>query len=422
MKKITLLLLIVYSVTKVNAQDYLISFLGTGASTTVDSVKVENITQCTSINLSGDNMLHLAALIVGVNDLDYNTDNALHIYPNPSSGACIVNYEAKFQSNTTFELFDINGKEILLEKVLLPKGNNTFILSGINKGIYYIRLSSGSYSYVEKIISINLSNESTKIKHIESFNAVENQNTEYINLKKGKSIIEMQYNTGDILKFTGKSGNYRTVFMLVPNQNQTITFNFVACVDLDNNHYSVLQIGLQIWMAENLKTTKYSNGNTIQNVTDNNAWSTIGIGACCDVNNLPSNSDIYGKLYNWYAVNWIDVPTGWHVATDADWTTLTYFLLGENVSGGKLKDKCTSLWLSPNIGASNESGFSALPSGYRSSNGTFENEGVTCYWWTSTNYSSEQAWMRYIYSSYNYVGKAPFHKLYGYPVRCVKNN
>jgi uncharacterized protein (TIGR02145 family) len=135
--------------------------------------------------------------------------------------------------------------------------------------------------------------------------------------------------------------------------------------DIDGNIYHTVTIGTQVWMVENLKTTKYRNGDPIPNVTGN-AWAALTTGAYCWYNNdAATYKATYGALYNWYAVadSRNIAPTGWHVPTDAEWTTLTTFLGGESVAGGKLKETGTNHWTSPNTGATNETGFTALPGG-----------------------------------------------------------
>jgi uncharacterized protein (TIGR02145 family) len=168
--------------------------------------------------------------------------------------------------------------------------------------------------------------------------------------------------------------------------------------DTDGNVYHTVTIGTQTWMAENLKVTKYRNGDTIPNVTDTTEWYNLSTGAYCDYENTASNSSVYGKLYNWYALadSRNIAPAGWHVASDAEWTTLTTFLGGE--VGGKLKEKGTAHWLSPNEGATNETGFTALPAGCRGSVGYFYYLGSYAYFWSSTEYNGSYAWLRVLYS------------------------
>ena len=155
--------------------------------------------------------------------------------------------------------------------------------------------------------------------------------------------------------------------------NQVNNQNAATVTDIDGNVYHTVTIGTQTWMVENLKTTRYRNGEAIPNITDNASWAALITCAYCDYNNIPSNSITYGKLYNWYAVNDSRniAPMGWHVSTDAEWTTLTTFLGGTSIAGGKLKENGTIHWNSPNVGATNETGFSALPGGYRLNSGFY---------------------------------------------------
>ena len=150
-------------------------------------------------------------------------------------------------------------------------------------------------------------------------------------------------------------------------------------------------------MAENLKTTKYRNSDPIPNVTVNTSWAGLTTGAYCWYNNDASTYKVYGVLYNWNAVadSRNIAPVGWHVATDAEWTTLTTYLGGGVVAGGKLKEAGTAHWSTPNNDATNSSGFAALPGGYRDFfDGTFGNVGYNGYWWSSTANSASLTWYR----------------------------
>jgi len=415
---------------KTNAQNYQITFAGTGAGTTVDSVQVENLTQCTSLNLSGSDILHLTAP-AGINELNTVADNTVHIYPNPMTGNCSVDFEATAQGKTTLELYDITGKRILQVQELLSKGHHTYSLSGISSGVYTLKVESGNYSYTAKIVSDKATYGTPGIKLMETMPCIIKHSTvsntgKIRSLKSGKSVIDMQYTTGDILKLTGKSGVYRTIFMLVPAQTQTVTFNFVACTDADSNHYAVVQIDTIIWMAENLKTAKYRTGDAIPNVTNNTTWSNLTTGAYCNYNNTTNADTIntYGRLYNWYAVDDSrDIaPAGWHVPTDTEWTTLTTYLGGTFVAGGKMKENCTTLWASPNTGATNESGFSGLPGGNRwNSNGVFYNLGSYGNLWSATQYDATNAWVRSLSFDDSTVAHNYINKSYGVAVRCVKD-
>jgi len=207
------------------------------------------------------------------------------------------------------------------------------------------------------------------------------------------------------------------------SENKTISVNRVT--DIDGNVYKTVKIGTQSWMVENLKTTKYRNGNSIPNVTEGSQWSNLTTGAYCDYNNTVSNSIAYGRLYNWNAVSDSRniAPTGWHVATDYEWTTLTTYLGGEGVAGGKLKESGTTHWSSPNTSATNESGFSALPGGYRYNSGDFNLLGSYGMWWSSTQNSTSGGWTRSMGNTFSMVGRYEpgFAKSYGFSVRCIRD-
>jgi uncharacterized protein (TIGR02145 family) len=158
--------------------------------------------------------------------------------------------------------------------------------------------------------------------------------------------------------------------------------------DVDGNIYKTVIIGNQVWMAENLKTTKYSNGTAIPYVTDGTIWKGLTTGAYCYFQNSTANGAVYGGLYNFYAV--IDnrnlCPSGWHVPTDSEWSELREYLGGVNVAGNKLKETGTAHWKSPNASATNSSGFTALPGSWRGLGGAFYyNVGDCAIWWTSSD-------------------------------------
>lgn len=205
------------------------------------------------------------------------------------------------------------------------------------------------------------------------------------------------------------------------DQNTTIP----TISDIEGNIYHIVTIGAQVWMAENLKTTKYSDATSIPLVTDNSAWNNLTTpGYCWYKNDEATYKNTYGALYNWYTVNTGNLcPTGWHVPTDAEWTTLTTYLGGESVAGGKLKETGTAHWHSPNTGATNESGFTALPGGIRYNTGTFNLIGDWGGWWSSTEYDAYNAWDRSLYLSYGNVLRysSGHNKNIGVSVRCLRD-
>lgn len=195
-----------------------------------------------------------------------------------------------------------------------------------------------------------------------------------------------------------------------------------SVVDMDGNFYHTVTIGNQTWMTENLKVTKYANGEKISNVSEYEKWSELTTGAYCNYLNKIPNAHIYGRLYNWFAVS--DkrniAPKGWRVATENDWMTLINYLAGEMVAGGKLKDSTTTHWKFPNTGATNISGFNALPSGIRSSNGEFGSLNKSCSWWANTLADEKNAIGYFLDYSDAKVVRNDNLKTFGLSVRCIK--
>ncbi len=185
-------------------------------------------------------------------------------------------------------------------------------------------------------------------------------------------------------------------------------------------------IGSQTWTARNLDLTTYRNGDPIRYAGSIDDWTDANTdkeGAWCYYADAEGNNATYGKLYNWYAVN--DgrglAPAGWHVTSDAEWTTLRDYLGGESVAGGKLKEAGTSHWQPTNDGATNESGFTALPGGYRFDDGAFDYIRSDGFWWSSTEYVISYAWGRYLSFNNSLLSGNSYSKGYGLSVRCVQD-
>ncbi|MBN2570891.1 MAG: fibrobacter succinogenes major paralogous domain-containing protein [Ignavibacteriales bacterium] len=203
------------------------------------------------------------------------------------------------------------------------------------------------------------------------------------------------------------------------NQPTTVT-------DIDGNVYNTVTIGTQVWMKENLKVTRYRNGEAIPLVTDSIAWSCLSTSAYCSYDNSTTQSNIYGYLYNWYAVNDSRniAPEGWHVPSDYEWTQLIDYLGGTTVAGGKMKVTGLTYWAAPNTGATNESNFSALPGGYRyPADGVFYLIGKGGYWWSNTVGPDiiSNAWMSSAIYNNTHAPLYYYDKRHGYSVRCVKD-
>ena len=179
-------------------------------------------------------------------------------------------------------------------------------------------------------------------------------------------------------------------------------------------------IGTQTWDKCNLNVTTYRNGDVIPQVTNQATWANLTTGAWCHYNNDPANDAIYGKLYNWYAVN--DprglAPVGKSIPTDAEWTTLTTFLGGESVAGEKMKETGLCYWNSPN-NATNSSGFSAFGGGFRNVNGSFNVLNIGGYWWSSSLFDASNAWWRNLSNNSVSIARTFASRVTGMSVRCL---
>jgi uncharacterized protein (TIGR02145 family) len=212
-----------------------------------------------------------------------------------------------------------------------------------------------------------------------------------------------------------------------PNvHNPNLTYG--SMTDQEGNVYKTIVIGTQEWMAENLNTSIYRNGDAIPTNLDDGTWQNTTSGAWAYYNNDASYACPYGKLYNGYAC--VDArqlcPVGWHVPTDAEWTVLTDFIGGEAVAGGKMKttgtiEAATGLWYSPNTGATNSSGFSGAPGGFRDFNGDYYTIGFFGFWWSSSEDDTNVAWYRYLNSNDGSALRDNDYKQFGLSVRCLRD-
>jgi len=206
------------------------------------------------------------------------------------------------------------------------------------------------------------------------------------------------------------------------NLNTFVFFNGSDWVTFtDSVAYSLVTIGSQQWMRQNLNVATYRDGTVIPQVSDATAWSNLTTGAWCWYNNDAANGAIYGKLYNAYAVNNAKglCPLGWRVPSDADWNTLASFLGGNSVAGGEMKST-SPLWSSPNTGATNSSGFTGLPGGIRHENGSFVELGFNGPWWSSTDVNGEGNHLYVVASGTSSIFNVFLPFKYAISVRCIK--
>jgi uncharacterized protein (TIGR02145 family) len=432
MKNAIVLFLMIFTVESLYAQSYEIGFTGTGASTVVDSVRIENLNLGTSLTIEGNDILQLS-IATGTDD-NATGINSLQVYPNPMTDQAEVQFFVNEGTNVLLALSDISGRTVLqLNKFLYP-GMHKFRVSGLHQGIYIIRIKGESSCCTAKLVSQNRSNGEAVIEYVSSENIQSNQ-IRPKQLKSAASQIYMIYNNGDRLKFTGMSGHYSTVITDVPSGNGTVTFDFMDCTDADGNHYPVVKIGTQIWMAKNLGYLPVVSPPSEGSYTEPlyYVWGYEGD----SVNEAKTSADYgtYGVLYNWPAAmagatgsnaNPSGVqgvcPSSWHLPSQAEWMELYNFLGGEAVAGGKLKETGVAHWFYPNEGATDSCGFSALPGGVRNVEQFFWGQGSYGWCWSAADYD---AWglASSFYLCNLYKDLYPFfcQKELGFSVRCVRD-
>jgi uncharacterized protein (TIGR02145 family) len=211
------------------------------------------------------------------------------------------------------------------------------------------------------------------------------------------------------------------LFVLILFYTGLTTLRGQTVKDADGNIYMTINIGNQVWMAENLKTTRYNDGRDIPLVTATKAWEALKTPGYCWYNNDRDNKDIYGALYNWFTVNTRKLcPRGWHVPTLGEWKTMVAYLGDQNTAGSKLKESGTEHWKNVLINATNDFDFTALPGGTRLYSGFFPTFGSSyAVWWSATEYSSLTAWNWGLHDSSSRVFNGYDSKQSGFSVRCI---
>ncbi|MFZ4414144.1 MAG: FISUMP domain-containing protein [Bacteroidales bacterium] len=392
----------------ISAFNYTVNFTASGAGTTIDQVIVQNLTQGTTITVTSGNTLQLTP----VEQVNAN-DESVRVYPNPMQDKATVSFYSSNGGNTTIDIFGIDGKKLVGVVKNINVGINTFQVT-LPKGAFAIQFNESGIIHTAKILS--QSNNNVGIEFIGHENTPSN-----IPQKAKSTAITMPYNLGDLILYKAYSGNYVSILTDIVSESKTINFNFVECKDVDGNYYSTVTVGTQVWMAENLKTSRYRNNITITDKTNLSTWGTSTTEASSDYA-TPSNSTTYGKLYNWYAASSSNnlAPLGWHIPADADWTTLSDFLGGLNLAGNKLKENGNSHWATANTTATNSTGFTAIPGGSRSTDNTVYDIGNIGYWWSSTEgTSTNNAWYRSLSNQNGTVTRGYFSKSGGMSVRCL---
>jgi len=405
---------------------------------TLDSIYIQNLSQPGDTTLYAPNTVLLIDYILGIPDFQETEKSAFSVspgYPNPSVDGT-TNFKVRIPEKefVTLRIVDLFGREVASYENTFEMGTHSFtFLSGREK--HYV-------------LTVAYRNEIRSIKILNSVNGgqsqgmlVYNGNSEILMPQKSHSTTNgFGYDLGDQLRFIGYANtiegvNGSDVIEATPIESEEFLFDIVQgipCAGTPNvfyegQYYKTVKIGAQCWFKENLNVGTMINGD--QEMTDNGIIEKY----CYD--NSEANCDMYGGFYQWNEMmDYITTegaqgicPEGWHLPTDAEWTALTTYLGGQSVAGGKMKSTRTApdphpRWNSPNIGATNSSGFTALPGGERFVLGSFHGLSTFGYWWSSSEHSASNAWFRDMWDDAADVARGFNSKSFGWSVRCVKDN
>jgi uncharacterized protein (TIGR02145 family) len=426
MKSVLLMLMIfAFAGLKSSAQNYLISFAGSGQSINVTSVIAQNLSTGSTLSLNGNDILRLSGTDGIIKPVGCNLP-ALRVYPNPMTNSSTLEIIPPVSGEAIVSVYSVTGEVILQLCTNLEPSGQEFRLGGLKSGFYLIHVKGNAYQSSSKLF-VNVENEGElKLEKVSSGKESALVNAQKKNFSDGISVMDMQYKSGERLKFTAVSGDYSTVLTDIPTSDKTISFDFITCTDGDNQHYPVVKIGNQTWMAANLRTTRYRNGELIGTTSPDTLDVSVEVEPKYQwaAEGIEGKAEVYGRLYTGYTIfdNRKICPEGWKVPDDADWTILTNYLGGARLSIDKLKETTTDHWYSPNTSATNESGFTGLPSGIRYYNGSFFETGSTSNWWSSTKYDTNKAWSRSINIWDAGVAAHYYFLNFGFSVRCLQES
>lgn len=418
-----------------SAQDYSITFSATGESNEVSAVTVENLTQNKSLTLNGNDILRLKGTVTSTSDLDFNRTEGIQLYPNPMEDFSLIEFTMQEDGSAKIELLDILGRKLIETQNYLNSGKHSYRINGIVKGLYVLKVNAGGNLYSEKLMSNN--NNISEMLNLTYQNTIP-LNDNIRSTKSANSEVQMQYNSGDVLKFNAKGGVHLSVVVQAISQSKNIEFPFYKCTDPDNRNYATIKMGNQVWMAENFAylpsiSPEASISSSLPNYyVYGNTFKTVSGAKSLD------NYKTYGVLYNWTAAKAVR-PSGWHLPSIAELEAFESYLKNNGFSDGStiLGDylaksiAATTKWSSSSIAKSignnllsnNKSGFSALPGGQLDNEGVFHFIGSRGYWWSSSENSFTNTASYYMLGSdYTFdFNKYSIFKSYGFSVRYIKD-
>lgn len=402
----------------------------------LDSILVQNLAQGGDTVLYAPDTVLLLQVMQGFHEagtLEGSRVPYLSAHPNPFNGYTTIVVEVERASAVELVIADPAGRILAGFSGPLSAGRHDLLFRAPGPGIHLAMVTTDGLSNVLKLVHAGpVVGGPATLDHV---------GTDRSGVGRPKSGA-LAWAPADALRFTGFSTlapdlPLSQVIEAAPTGDDLFVFNTqhgIPCLevpfvtDIDGHAYSTVRIGDQCWFQQNLRTLHYRDGSSIPSSLNALQWSQATEGAAAAYANNATNVPTYGLLYNWSAV--VDArglcPMGWHVPTDAEWTTMTLFLGGLPVAGGKLKatgtqQDGTGLWNTPNLGATNSTGFHALPGGFRDPNGGFFTLGSYATFWSASERSTDNAWGRYLLYDFGGIDRDHDLKQSGYCVRCIRD-
>jgi uncharacterized protein (TIGR02145 family) len=432
MKKMTSLILSLFLICTLYAQDLTISFQPKESSTPIDSIQATNLRTTQIVKLLGSESLLLVNTPTNINPLTDKPEVG-YIYPNPTADDATFCFSTDKNQEVVIRLFNNSGK-LLTQKIQnLTQGTHEFVLKFPIAGIYYISVLKGDRPLNLKVIYTGRKVQNSSIVYQGSEN-VNSTKTEENLLKSAKIDLSMAYSEGDVMLYSIFSGKNTTIVSDTPVASKAINVEFTSCTDKDNKNYKVVKIGTRWWMAENLAYLPFVSPPSALSFTSPFCYVYDYTGTDLKTAKTLANYTTYGVLYNWPAAI-AACPHGWHIPSDAEWQQLEMALgmtqdqaesEGQRGTNQGTQMKTSNGWNSnefANGNGTNSSGFTALPAGFRDVDRSYTYLGEGTYWWSATEVDNIEVWGRYVFGMYrsDVVRSEYSVKEFGFSVRCIRD-
>ena len=391
--------LLLSATTAAHAWYYDLTFKGTNASTTVTTVTVENLSRGTSMTLNGDEILRLTNALTnepyGINNVSPG-NSKMTIFPNPAIGQSILSFSQPNAGNVQLKIVEISGKVVAQKTVYSEAGDRRFTLPALNAGIYVVSVQGDNFVGNVKLISIAsaYSGEITAWETVSAQSEISSKPAlRSAELRAEGNIKAMLYEKGELLRITGKSGNYTTIIMKRATVSQDVEFYFVECTDKSGNHYPVVKIGNYYWMAENLRGA----GTGVTKINSATDWQKLpnSAAAMAYYNFSDANATGRGGYYT-HAGAAASMPDGWRFPTAGEIDATLKTLGGYDLAGDLLKAKGANIYwtdLSTGITGLDETSFRAMATGFLDFDGRFGDAvNAASFWIKGSNASRANYW------------------------------